>query len=170
MASNPSTGDSPIRIKRMEYWKDVIMMKNSSVSRGDDQFVTSKFPKVFQKFADMYENYIIHSMSVVFKTTSSTTRDGSIVFGIDYNAENPQTPEDASSVFALPSRSGPLYSPTLRLQLKLQPGLVRLTKGKTPPNAPFSLTYYATTEQSGDDLYLGRFFIEYDVEFRGLKA
>jgi hypothetical protein len=168
---NGSTGG--LRLKHMERWLDVSNATSNVSSVVSGIFVpgTSGIP-VLDSIAKTFDRYRISSICIHFRTSLGTTNNGSIVLGVDWNADNnpPAFPEGIESFY--PNIRGPVWKD---LDLPIPSDrLMSRTFYKIPTGtlqgvvlfdcAPFQ--FHAGIECEAT-YQIGEIWVSYDVTFDG---
>lgn len=167
ITSNQSN-DIPIRIKRMEFYGS-ITFKNSSTATFSQSFSPGNSNCiVLSKFGKLYETYKVHGMSVVFKTASRTTRDGQVIVAVDYNTKS-LGPVERARLLSMPNMIFPIHKDNSRLRVVVAPTLRYVVSSDLSRDSPFAIQAIATTDTTETEFLCGDIFLEYDIEFMGLR-
>lgn len=160
--------DAPVRISRPDYFISCeVSPQNQS---GWGTFSPShNAMKVLNKFAAIYECYIIHSVVMEFKTASNRMKDGQIIIAVDYGSKRSIT-ITKENLLVMANVHGPVWQDA-RLPIKVDPKVVRYTdKSDDNRDEPFIIHWMSSIKTAAGSTYLvGDIYLRYDITFYGLK-
>ncbi|APG75805.1 hypothetical protein 1 [Hubei diptera virus 14] len=163
IVSRGNDNDIPIRIKRKEF----IQAIDKTNLNGNLVFNprTAASSKILNKFAKIYDNYIVHSCSVQFVSGSRSTRNGMVVVAVDYGSSSIVT-NTKENLYALPSVATQVHSNSPVLKISVSNAVRYCNVTDKNRDNPFTIYWYCdTTETDGG---VGDLFLTYDIEFKGL--
>lgn len=160
--------DIPVRIKRMEYLDSLTFSKSSTAVLTKSFTPTLTTMPILSRFAKLYEMYVIHSMAVVFKTASRTTRDGQVIIAVDYNSKSTATP-DKVKLLSMPNIVFPIHKDGSRLRVSVPATLRYVTQSDQARDVPFAIQAYATTNTVEEAFVCGDIYLDYDIELKGVR-
>jgi hypothetical protein len=161
--------DATSRIRRVEWFASV-KMDASKTSFGYTQSISLKDSTmpVLTKLSALFDKFIVHSISIHYKGSSATTRDGVVYVAFDYNGDN-KTPGVLNDVVGKPYVSCPVWQSDVKLPLKFD-STTRYVKGTDPRDKLGTCLIFATSVASKTEVVLGEIFVEYDITLIGLDA
>lgn len=162
-------GNGTVRLRNHELWTDLtayatpaLAYKNFSPGSSSITFLDNN--------AKIYDRYIVRSVTIHYKSNVGTTKNGYIVFGIDWDIATPPTTVGHVSQMQ-PNMRTPIWkdaSFTLPAQLLMSR---RYLKTVTATSQDFDTdafrVYYWIAADAG---VIGTMWVTYDVELQGPRA
>lgn len=172
MGSN--LGDGSITLSRSELLTSVDVQANADTSTGAIQlYPTPQNMTWLAKLAAAYDQIVWHSARVFFKPACGTTRNGSLLIGVDWDPTAADTAR-ATVQSCTPVTEAPVWQqsqltlPSTRLQSRKYYFL----KGspQAQDKAPGVLLYHAKVDKESNQRFYGDIWIDYRVTLQGPSA
>lgn len=165
----PQANPEPtMHLARRDYWCDV---KCKGLESGASQvFSSATFPNALKKVANLFEIYVIHSATIIYKPLISDYKSGNIIVGVDYATKSVSATTSAS--VAAHKHFNVRISKEGKLPVKV-PGTERYTTvSDQNRDAPFAAVWYINFPdgKASEEVTVGQLYLDYDVTFRGMTA
>lgn len=164
-----SGNDAVIRVARSELFASV-----SGDQGRVEKIVTEDFYpqngtiRILKKFSDIYETYIVRSVSVRFITASRSTRNGQVILAYDLNSATTAAGTKAE-IYSYPHVVCAIHqnSPVLKVPIS---NIVRYVAASDKArDKPFKVIIYVNYDNTDPTSLIGDVIVDYDIEFRGLS-
>lgn len=159
--------DATCHVARTEWIAEVKSSNDSSSSVAVSLEVSSDALPVLSKLAQLFDRYIVNSISLLYKGAVATTRDGVVYFGIDYDGRASKETLSIQKVLKFPNKSCAVWSSDCALPLKYDKQ-VRYVKGTDLRDKLGKVIAYATTDKP--NIVLGNLFVKYDLTLTSLTG
>lgn len=168
--SKPSTSynEPTMHLARQDYWCDVRL--KGVAGGGSAKFSSDSFPNALKKVAALFEIFVVHKITVLYKPLISDYKSGNILLGVDYATTTIKT--DTSDAIAAHKHINVRISKDGTLPIKL-PAIERFTKvAETNRDQPFAAIWYINYPDgdSAKDVVVGQLYLDYDITFRGMTT
>lgn len=158
--------DAVCRVNRTEWLCSVTTDSNSNYSSKTCLEVDGVNLPVLSKLSKLFDRYVVHSISLLYKGSVATTRDGVVYFGIDYDNGAPNS-LSAPVVMRYPNKSCPVWTRECVLPLKYD-NVVRYVRGNDLRDRLGSAVVAATSDKA--KLELGVIYVKYDITLMSLSG
>lgn len=158
--------DAVCRVNRTEWLCSVKTGSDFSYGYKASLEVDGANLPVLSKLSKLFDRFVVHSISLVYKGSVATTRDGVVYFGIDYD-NGASTTQTTSSIMRYPNKSCPVWTRECSLPLKYD-NVVRYIRGNDLRDKLGSALVAASSDKSG--LELGVIFVKYDITLMSLSG
>lgn len=166
IAASTNNNDIRMRVRRLEYVATCTLEAKAANASGFNVFDPTTSCATLAKLSKTFLMYKVHKMTLVYKTLSSTMRDGNAILSFDYDA-SVSVSVTKTSALAMANISVPLYEKERRLNVPLDNQPRYLTK-RDERDRPVCF-YWLGTSTSTAKVDLFDVFLDYDIELYGLN-
>lgn len=159
--------DATCHVARTEWLCDVKSDNSKEFKLSTSIEVDGSNLPVLSKLSKLFDRYIVNSISILYKGSVATTRDGVVYFGIDYDGATKTGEVGLSKILKYPNKSAAVWVQEAVLPLKYDK-VLRFVKGTDLRDKLGSVICYASTDK--ENLVLGTLFVKYNVTLMSLSG
>lgn len=158
--------DATCRVGRTEWLLDVETNDSGLASSATCIEVDGANLPVLSSLAKLFDRFVVHSISLIYRGAVSTVTDGSLYLGIDYDSAS-SAPKSLSDILRYPMKNCPVFQSEMVLPLKYD-NSVRYVRGTDMRDKLGKALAYVTKSKA--KITLGTVFVRYDITLMSLTG
>lgn len=160
-----STTDPSIRITRTEWLHSVTASNTSDKITDTVVCPATSSIAVLSKLGGMFEKFVVHKMTLIYRGSAGATKDGMVFLAVDYDAVT-TAPNTKADVLKMAFKSCLISTREMAMPVSSD-SAVRYVDGSDKRDKFVRALTCTTNRDSGTTV--GELFVTYDITFSGMK-